>query len=102
MLPLKAKSYTQQAPATRYSEFNLESMRYLAQVKGIVHKDLNKIIYLFEHNTTLANSLKLFGLLLKHYKDLYFYTNATPMKKSDLSRINYIRKAGFFKGFVKN
>lgn len=102
MLPLKANANTQQAPATRYSEFNPESMRYLAQVNGSVHKDLNEIIYLFEHNTSLANSLKLFGLLLKHYKDLYFYTNATPMKKSDLSRINYIRKASFFKGFVKN
>jgi len=73
----------------KYKEFKLTNLYHLARVKGKSHGVITRLIYLLEHKS-MFNSFKLFQLLLANYKEMYFFKN-----KSDISKINYIRKASF-------
>ena len=77
------------ANPVKYKEFKLTSLSQLATVKGKSHGVITRLIYLLEHKN-IANSFKLFALLLANYKEMYFFKD-----KSNLSKINYIRKASF-------
>ncbi|WCT12740.1 glycosyltransferase family 2 protein [Mucilaginibacter jinjuensis] len=73
----------------KYKEFKLTGLYHMATVKGKSYGVITKLIYLLEHKNIL-NSFKLFQLLLANYKEMYFFK-----KKSNISKINYIRKASF-------
>lgn len=73
----------------KYKEFKLTNLYHLATVKGKSYGVITRLIYLLEHKS-IVNSFKLFQMLLANYKEMYFFKN-----KSNISKINYIRKASF-------
>lgn len=85
------KDAEERAHPVKYREFKLTTLQHMAQVNGKAQPVIKKLMYFLEHKSVI-NSFKLFALLLAHYKEMYFFK-----KKSNISKINYIRKASFHK-----
>lgn len=74
----------------KYSEVNILWLRNCERFAGSCQELIRQIMYLHENKST-RNSFKLLRLLLKHYRELYYIK-----KKSNASKLNYIRKMVFY------
>jgi glycosyltransferase involved in cell wall biosynthesis len=75
-----------------YNEIKLSWLRKCYTFKGKYRDYIGNLISVLEHKTWL-NSFYLMYLLISRYKTTYFIFN----KKKNLSKVNYLRKASFYK-----